>query len=244
MSSSAVAWHELECGRYTADLPLWRGLAEGQAGPILEIGAGTGRVALDLAAHGHQVTALDLDPDLLDELALRARGIGAKINVEVADARDFHLAERFGLILAPMQTIQILGGSPGRARFMACAAAHLEPGGRLAAAITEHFDLYDWRRGHEIALPDPDVQERSGTVYLSQPTAVRRLGQGIALDRRREMLAADGARTVELHQDLLDELTAERLEGEASLAGLRPAGRVQIPATGDHVGSLVVMLDG
>ncbi len=241
--SSAVAWHELECGRYTADLALWESLAERRAGPILEIGAGTGRVTLHLAAQGHPVTALDRDQDLLDELARRAGDSGANVTLELADARDFQLTQRFALILAPMQTIQILGGSVGRARFLACAAAHLEPGGRLAVAITERFELYDGRRGNQTALPPPDVQERSGTVYISQPTAVRRLSQAFALDRRRETLAADGERTLELHQDLLDELSAERLEREAKSAGLHAAGRVQIPATDDHVGSLVVMLD-
>src|SRR5208283_2096223 len=46
----AVVWHDLECGTYRADLPLWRELArDAGVGPILEIGAGSGRVSLDLA---------------------------------------------------------------------------------------------------------------------------------------------------------------------------------------------------
>jgi SAM-dependent methyltransferase len=241
--SSAVVWHELECGRYTADLPLWRELAERATGSTLEIGAGTGRVAIDLAGQGHRVTALDHDHELLDELARRAEQLGAGITVAVADARDFRLDERFALILAPMQTVQVLGGASGRSRFLACAAAQLRPGGRLAVAISEHFELYDARGRDGFALPAPDVQERSGTVYISQPTAVRQVGDTIVLERRREVLAGAGGRTVELHQDRLDQLTAGRLEREAALAGLRAAGRVEIPATGDHVGSLVVMLD-
>ena len=55
-----VAWHDTECGSYDADLPLWRELAG--AGPVLDVGAGTGRVALDLAARGASVTALDVEP--------------------------------------------------------------------------------------------------------------------------------------------------------------------------------------
>jgi SAM-dependent methyltransferase len=241
--SSAVVWHELECGRYTADLPLWRGLAERANGPILEIGAGTGRVAIDLASRGHQVTALDHDQELLDELARRAEQLGACITVAVGDARDFRLDHRFALILAPMQTVQVLGGASGRRRFLACAAAHLGPKGRLAVAISERFELYDARGRDGYALPPPDVQERSGTVYVSQPTAVRQVGETIVLERRRETLVGAGGRTVELHQDQLDRLSAAWLEREAAVAGLRASGRVEIPATGDHVGSLVVMLD-
>jgi SAM-dependent methyltransferase len=241
--SPAVAWHELECGGYTADLPLWRRLADRQSGPILEIGAGTGRVALDLARAGNDVTALDRDQDLLDELARRAEALGASVTVACADARDFHLGERFGLLLAPMQTVQVLGGVAGRARFLACAAAHLAPGGRLAVAISEHFEFYDASRGEGALLPPPDVRERSGTVYISQPTAVRQVDGAIVLERRRERLLGHRTRTVEHHQDRLDPLTGGMLEREARAAGLHSAGRVEIGATGDHVGSLVVMLD-
>ena len=56
-----AVWHDVECGGYRADLEFWRELAEGA---ILDVGAGTGRIALRLAEEGHDVTALDLDGDL------------------------------------------------------------------------------------------------------------------------------------------------------------------------------------
>ena len=64
-----VIWHDLECGGYRADLPLWRELAASTAtGPAAAPGcstsaAGSGRVAIDLARAGHRVTALDADAD-------------------------------------------------------------------------------------------------------------------------------------------------------------------------------------
>ena len=64
--SSEVIWHDLECGWYRADLPLWRELAAQHPGPVLEIGAGSGRVALELARAGHAVTALERERVLLD----------------------------------------------------------------------------------------------------------------------------------------------------------------------------------
>jgi len=70
-TSTASIWHDLECGGYAEDLPLWRELAGGAGGPVLDVGAGTGRVTLDLATRGAVVTALDVDADLLDELARR-----------------------------------------------------------------------------------------------------------------------------------------------------------------------------
>jgi len=45
----AVVWHDLECGAYLEDLPVWQRLAAQHGNPILDVGAGTGRVTLDLA---------------------------------------------------------------------------------------------------------------------------------------------------------------------------------------------------
>ena len=58
MTSDAVIWHDVECSAYDLDLALWRELAEGADGPVLDIGAGTGRVAIDLARHGYEVIRL------------------------------------------------------------------------------------------------------------------------------------------------------------------------------------------
>src|SRR5437588_9859628 len=100
----SVIWHDLECGAYDTDLPLWRGLAAEHGDPVLDVGAGTGRVTLDLARHGHCVTALDQDPALLSELERRAAG--AAVSTVCADAREFALDERFRTVIVPMQTVQ------------------------------------------------------------------------------------------------------------------------------------------
>src|SRR5690242_16623567 len=106
-----VLWHDLECGSYREDKPFWRSLAARQGGPILDIGAGTGRIAIDLCRQGHSVTALDSDAELLAELARRADGCA--LDTVRADARDFELGRRFPLCVVPMQTIQLLGGRDG-----------------------------------------------------------------------------------------------------------------------------------
>ena len=49
MISEIVMWHDIECGGYAEDFALWRELAAEAGGPVLDIGAGTGRVSIDLA---------------------------------------------------------------------------------------------------------------------------------------------------------------------------------------------------
>jgi SAM-dependent methyltransferase len=240
MPAASVIWHELECGSYGEDLDLWRTLARASAGPVLDVGAGTGRVTLDLARHGHTVTAIDSDEELLAQLAADAAELPS-VSTVLADARDFALETTFALCVVPMQTIQLLGGSLQRRAFLACATRHLRPGGALAVAIADELEPFDVDTDDFVVAPLPDVCERDGVVYCSRPTAIRERDGGFVLERRRETVTEGGELTVELDEVALDSVSAETLEREAVDAGLQPTGRATIPATEDYVSSVVVM---
>jgi SAM-dependent methyltransferase len=235
----AVAWHDLECGGYVADLPLWRELAAAAGGPVLDVGAGTGRVALDLARAGHEVVALDVDGRPL--AALRARAAGLPVRTVEADARSFSLARRFGLVLAPMQTVQLLGGAAGRASFLACAREHLAPAGLVAIAIADGLEAAS---PDPDSLPLPDMVERDGWVLASQPLALRYEDGGFAIERERQAVAPDGTRTSERDVVRLDAVTVDELESEGEAAGFAVEPARRIAETIEHVGSWVVMLRG
>ena len=234
-----VLWHDIECGGYDLDLPLWRELAASEGAPVLDVGAGTGRVALDLARRGHEVVALDRDAALLD--ALRERGAGLPVSTVVADARDFALDRSFALVIAPMQTIQLLGGPGGRGRFLRCARAHLAGGGLLAVALADALEAFDADHDHP---PVPDLREVDGVVYASRPVAVRDLGDRAAIERVREVVARDGTRTVSDDVIELDRVDADELAAEAAAFGLRAQAPRRIPPTIEYVGSTVAMLRG
>jgi 2-polyprenyl-3-methyl-5-hydroxy-6-metoxy-1,4-benzoquinol methylase len=168
-TAAEVVWHDAECGSYHADLPLWRELATAHGDPVLDVGAGTGRVTLDLAAYGYRVTALDRDAVLLAELARRAQD--SPVEILHADARSFSTTTRFKLVIVPMQTVQLLDSVEDRAAFMRVAAAHLSPGGRIAAALADPFEGFDDEHAYP---PAPDVVRQNGVTYASQPVALRR----------------------------------------------------------------------
>ena len=235
-----VVWHDVECGRYDADLPLWRELAAAQGGPVLDVGAGTGRVALRRAEEGLDVTALDRDAELLAVLEQRARAAGVEVETVRADAADFTLPERFALIAVPMQTLQLLPGQDARGGFFASARRALVPGGLVAAAIADELEPFE----EQSALPAPDVGEAGGLRYLSQPVAVRERPGAVRIERIRQVVAPDGSRTSEDDVIELRSLDAERLAAEAEPHGLRPEPPLEIPPTHEHVGSTVVMLRG
>ena len=234
-----VLWHDLECGGYDLDLPLWRELADREGSPVLDVGAGTGRVALDLARRGHEVVALDHSAELLD--ALRERAAGLAVTTVAADARDFAIDRRFPIVVVPMQTLQLLGSADGRARCLACVREHLTPGGLLAVALADALECFDEEHDQP---PSPDLREVGGVVYASRPVRVRDLGDRAAIDRVRQIVAIDGTLTTVDNVVELDRLAPEELEEEAVAFGLRAEPQRRIPQTLEYVGSTVVMLRG
>jgi SAM-dependent methyltransferase len=236
--SEAVIWHDVENGGYDADLPLWRELAAAVGGPVLDLGAGTGRVALNLAEAGHDVTAVDSDEHLLDELALRARGRGLRIECLHGDARVLRPHGGFALAIAPMQFVQIVGGAAGRRSVLERVAASLLPGGTFAAAIA---DLDEAVAAEDAPPPVPDVSQRGDWIYSSLPLDVRREPGGVAVEWLRQRVSPEGELSEQRHTQMLDSVAPEQLEQEAAAAGLHPVERHVVPETDTYIGSLVVV---
>jgi SAM-dependent methyltransferase len=234
VTATAVTWHDVEHGSYDADLPLWRELATAIGGPILDLGAGTGRVAVDLATQRHDVVALDSDPELLAELSERA----ASVTTVNADARAFRLDAAFALILAPMQLVQILGGHEGRVGMLQSVHAHLSPGGLFAAALSDPEDAVPEEL---VSPPLPDIIERDGWVFSSHPLSMYEQDGRVVIERRRQAVSPAGELQEEDARIELDVLTLDEFESEAREVGLRPVARKTIPETLDHIGSTVVL---
>ena len=232
----AVIWHDIECGVYAADLPLWRAMARRAAGPVLDLGAGTGRVALDLARRGHSVTAVELVPEFVAELTRRASAADLDVTAVSGDVRTLALGRRFPLVLAPMQLLQLLGPEE-RPSALRTVADHLEPNGRAALAIVDRLDR------EEDAPPLPDLREVNGWVCSSQPLAIRPREEGVSVIRRRQTVSPNGAMSEEDDEVFLNALPLATLEVESAAAGLRLDEAVAIPPSAEHVGSTIVVME-
>jgi SAM-dependent methyltransferase len=232
---STVIWHDAENGAYSGDLALWEELAAEVDGPILDLGCGTGRVALHLARRGHPAVGLDLDPRLIAALAERAEGL--PLRALVGDARSFELEEPVALALAPMQLAQLLADSAERVECLRCVASQLRPGGRIALSIVERLP-----EAAEGPPPLPDVREVDGWVYSSLPLDAVDIGAEIVIQRLRQTVSPDGELEEEENEIRIRTLAAGALEREGAEAGLKPLPRRSIPPTDLHVGSTVVVL--
>lgn len=236
MSGAAAIWHDVECGAYAADLSLWSSLAAEAGGPVLDLGCGTGRVALHLARRGFDVVGLDFDADLVR--ALRERGEGLPCAAVLADAREFQLEREFGLGLAPMQLLQLFSDAAERTACMRSVAACLRPGGAAAVAIVESVVAGMTSEAEAV----PDAREVDGWLYASLPLETAVDAERIRVRRLRKRVSPAGTLHRSDDEIVLRRLTAATVEAEAGAAGLRPAGRLEISPTLDHVGSTVVVL--
>ena len=243
-TNDEVVWHDVECGAYAADLPMWSELAD-EAGDdgcdVLELGCGTGRVALPLAALKHRVTGIDTDPELVEELSRRAGEHGVPVEAIVDDARSFSLGREFDLVVAPMQVVQLLRGTAERTAMLSRIRSHLRPAGIAAIALLGPEE--EWTATPEDA-PLPDMREEGAWVYSSLPVAVRLVedGEALLLERKRQRVSPRGEVQEEPWSIRLELVRPEALEEEARAVGLEPLPSREIAATDNHIGSTVVIL--
>jgi SAM-dependent methyltransferase len=234
----AAVWHDIECGYYTADLQLWEELSH-QGDSVLDLGCGTGRVAIHLARRGRKVTGLDTEKRFLEVLGARAAQCGLTVDTVCADARGFDLGVQFDAVFAPMQLVQLLEGSAERKAMLVGAARHLRPGGVFAATL---MNLEGELVGDEYGAPPADVRDVDEWVFssLSLAANVVERGRALQIDRLRTAVSPDGKRHTTVDKVRLELVSPALLEREVAAAGLVIQEQREIPPT-EHVGSVVVI---
>ncbi len=123
------------------DLDLYLALAARTGGPILELGAGTGRICVPLAEAGHRVTAVDIEPAMLARARDRARlgrNPGAdRIEFVEADllGLDLPAAGTFRLAIVALNSLFLLATRAAQRATFATMARHLAAGGLAVADV-------------------------------------------------------------------------------------------------------------
>ena len=188
--------------------------AAGPGGRLLELGLGTGRLAIPLLGRGVQVDGIEGSIAMIERLRLRPGG--SQVGVFQVDLTEFDLLRRdYDVAVCAVSTLFMLPGRVAQQRCIASAARHLRPGGRLfIEAFRPDQDRYD-ADGHRVETrPAPDG---GGHVVRSVHDPKRR-----CIDITHELSDASGQASyhVTLHY-----ATPDELDEMASAAGLRLSGR-------------------
>ena len=121
---------------FRGDAEWYRAKARESRGPVLELGAGTGRITLQIAQDGIAVHALDADLAMLDvlrrKLATRPPDVRERVVVIPGDMRTFILPERFPLVIAPFRALLHNLTEEDQLACLKQIREHLAPGGRFA----------------------------------------------------------------------------------------------------------------
>ncbi len=118
----------------SAAIDWFRGLAQMTGGPVLELGVGTGRVAIPLAKDGREVVGLDRSAAMLARAAAHAKAAKVKLTLTEGDMRSFALERTFPLVTIPFNTFLMLTPDERWACLARC-REHLGPNGRLAIDV-------------------------------------------------------------------------------------------------------------
>jgi SAM-dependent methyltransferase len=104
-----AALYDYEYRRRRADVTFYRELAKRRGGPILDLGAGSGRVTIALARDGHDVTAVDRSPGMLAKLRERVAALPAavagRVEIVAGDLCTFAVTGKFPLVIAAFNTV-------------------------------------------------------------------------------------------------------------------------------------------
>jgi SAM-dependent methyltransferase len=219
--------YDLDLTEDPGDLDLYLALADRVDGPILELAAGTGRLAVPLALAGHRVTAVDIDPAMIERGRLAAAELavpdGQLIWIE-ADLRTLALADAgtYRLAILGLNSIMLLARRDDQRRAVEVLAAHLAPGGLAVVDVwlpdADDLARFDGRVILEWPRPDPDtgaLVTKAGSAQFDAATATVMLtaiyeegGQG---ESPRRWVRRDRLRLIGAHE----------LAGFAEDAGLR-----------------------
>ena len=220
----AELYDQLHAG-YRDDLAFYRGLADDHGGPVVELGAGSGRVTLALALAGHAVLAVEPAPAMRARGAARlaAAGCGERVTWVDADMRGLDLGVSVPLVIAPFHALMHLPTLEDQDAALRAAYRHLGTGGVFATDVFVPRFGADGADGAAAAVRAEHLGD--GDLFLWQTHDAA--NQVVVTEHRWDRVAEDG--TVLRQRATLRQRYFHRFELERAL---RAAGFTRVRTFG------------
>jgi SAM-dependent methyltransferase len=149
------------CRSVTEDIPFYVELALAAGGQVLEVGVGSGRVAVPTALAGVPVVGVDSSAVMLHLARQRAAPHDVSLQLVQADMRDLPDLGRFALVTVPFRAFLHLRDDAERLAVLRALHARLQPGGTLAFDVF-HPDRADIAETHDRWIErEPGIEERA-----------------------------------------------------------------------------------
>ncbi|MGE3073330.1 MAG: class I SAM-dependent methyltransferase [Dehalococcoidia bacterium] len=156
-----AAFYDAIHGGYRDDTGLWLSFAGRTDRPVLEVGTGTGRIALELARAGHEVTGIDPSPSMLARA--RARAEADALDVTFIEGRTSELAlekDHYGLILLPLDVFLYCEDGEEQVELLSCLGQSLVFNGLLAIDVPGPAASLDPdSNGHQILVFSGETED-------------------------------------------------------------------------------------
>lgn len=208
-------------------------LASRFGSPVLDVGCGTGRIALHLARTGFDVVGIDASGAMLDRAREHAKeqgGNAAKIEWLEADVRDLDRSERFGLAIFAFSGFMHLLEHSEQIKALQRIAAHLRPGGGVAIDIANPIDIFRSEDVDSLVVERMFIDADTGNTVMQQSLAsFDRVSQIMSLTWVYDRIGTDGV----IHRLLMPQRVRYTLASEMSLL-LQFVGLEQAEIYGDY----------
>ena len=135
---------------------------------VVDFGAGTGRLAIPLAACGYAVTAVEPCQEMMDVLLSKARTANAQIQSRVERMQDFNGQGQFDIALCVFTTVLYLLDETSLRQGLTKLAESLTKRGRLLIDIPSRHAFQSYRRKTPVLERNVTVSLLGGDVYTYQ----------------------------------------------------------------------------
>jgi SAM-dependent methyltransferase len=215
--ASSAPFYDLDLEGIEDDVEMYRAFALRQKGAVLELGCGTGRVAVPLAEAGLSVTGVDFSAGML--AVARDRGAGLPLTCVEGDMRKVRLRRKFATVLIPFGGLQHMATPDEVTDAMVTVARHLMRDG-IAIVDIEAPHPEDIEPGpHPLVLHW--TREWHGAQVSKLVAVDGRPSEGLRnVTFHYDVQPPEGALRRISHQFLLRVITAGELQLAARLAGL------------------------
>ncbi len=155
----------------SADIPFYIDYARAGNGEVLELGCGTGRVALALAKEGFNVTGLDLSTQMLDifrQKLAASPDLERNIKLFHGSMADFHLEQKYALIIAPFRAFQAVTADEDINGALACIYEHLTDDGIFIVNVFNPHPVMDESWCYDETVQWERLDEKTGNHVVKK----------------------------------------------------------------------------